>query len=338
VVAELGMVPNQPLAFADGQPRHEDSLIAYTWDQFLRSGDPLWLARLPMTKSAVRAMDTITDFCAREETGAHKVESFVVAGGSKRGWTTWTTAAVDDRVVAAVPIVIDLLNIVPSFRHHYRVYGRFAPAVDDYVEFGVMDWMGTPEFAALLRVVGPYQYRNRFTMPKFLINACGDQFFVPDSWQFYLRALPAETMVRYVPNADHGLGGSDAVQSLGAFYHAILNGIPRPEFEWQVQADGSIRVETATQPLTVRLWQATNPEGRDFREDTIGDAWSATDLEPDEPGVYVAQVPEPETGWTAFMVELRYDSGCPYPFTFTTGVSVTPNTYPYPAYEPKPRE
>ena len=29
----------------------------------------------------------------------------------QRGWTTWMTAAVDSRVVAAVPIVMDLVNI-----------------------------------------------------------------------------------------------------------------------------------------------------------------------------------------------------------------------------------
>ena len=61
VVTELKMVPNQPLVF-DGEThgRKEDSLIAYTWDKFLRTGDAKWPARLPMTKSAVRAMDTVT--------------------------------------------------------------------------------------------------------------------------------------------------------------------------------------------------------------------------------------------------------------------------------------
>ena len=80
-----------------------------------------------MTKAAVRAMDTITSFAASKNGGAHTVNRFVVAGASKRGWTTWTTAAVDPRVVAIVPMVIDALHVVPSFQHHYRVYGFWAP-------------------------------------------------------------------------------------------------------------------------------------------------------------------------------------------------------------------
>ena len=61
VVSTLHMVPNQPLEFIeDGISRTEDSIIAYTWDRFFRTGDEKWPLRLPMTKSAVRAMDTIT--------------------------------------------------------------------------------------------------------------------------------------------------------------------------------------------------------------------------------------------------------------------------------------
>ena len=62
VVAELRMVPNQPLVFADdgGRERSEDEIIAYTWDKFLRTGDERWPARLPMTKAVVRAMDAVT--------------------------------------------------------------------------------------------------------------------------------------------------------------------------------------------------------------------------------------------------------------------------------------
>ena len=96
IVSELKNVPNQPLVFAgETEGRVEDSLIAYTWDKFLRTGDPKWPARLPMVKSAVRAMDAVTDFCGGSGGGKVKVDSFVVAGASKRGWTTWMTAAMD---------------------------------------------------------------------------------------------------------------------------------------------------------------------------------------------------------------------------------------------------
>ena len=86
VVVQLKQVPNQPLIFHnDGVERTEDDLIAYGWDKFLRGGRDEWLARLPMTKSAVRAMDTVTDFLGKPERGSLKIDKFVVAGGSKRG-------------------------------------------------------------------------------------------------------------------------------------------------------------------------------------------------------------------------------------------------------------
>ena len=112
VVAELRMVPNQPLVLnSDGKPRSEDDLLAYGWVKFMDTGDPLWIPRLPMVKSAVRAMDTVTALLASEQGGKVDVKTFVVAGGSKRGWTTWLTGAVDKRVVAVVPIVIDVVNV-----------------------------------------------------------------------------------------------------------------------------------------------------------------------------------------------------------------------------------
>jgi PhoPQ-activated pathogenicity-related protein len=112
VIAEVRMVPNQPLVFADdGNKRKEDAIIAYSWGKFLFTGDETWPLRLPMTKAVVRAMDTVTAFCATEAGGAVMVEKFVLGGASKRGWTVWTAAAVDHRVIAIAPVVIDLLNI-----------------------------------------------------------------------------------------------------------------------------------------------------------------------------------------------------------------------------------
>ena len=92
----------------------------------MKTGDETWPLRMPMTKACVRAMDSVTSFMATAEGGNVKVDKFVVAGGSKRGWTTWTTAAVDKRVVAISPMVIDLLNNEKSFEHHFQAYGFIA--------------------------------------------------------------------------------------------------------------------------------------------------------------------------------------------------------------------
>lgn len=330
VTVELKMTPNQPLIFHnDGVKRVEDDLIGYTWDQYLKTGDETWCARLPMVKGVVRAMDAVQAFCASEAGGQHDVKRFVVAGGSKRGWTTWLTAAADKRVTAIMPVVIDVLNVKASMDHHYAAYGFWAPAVGDYVHHKIVDRKETPEHAALLAIEDPFSYRARFTMPKFIINATGDEFFLPDSSRFYFDELPGEKHLRYVPNAKHSLDGSDARESIAAFYNAVSKGIPRPEFTWTFEDDGAIRVKSETAPKVVNVWKATNPAARDFRLDTIGPAFTSKEITAESNGEYVARVPIPKAGWTAYFVELVYDSQFAHPFKFTTSVRVMPDTLPH---------
>ena len=332
VTVELKGIPSEPLVFPDEptKSRTEDGIIAYTWEKFLRGGDNHWPLRLPMTKAAVRAMDTVTAFLATEAGGKVTVDKFVVAGGSKRGWTTWTTGAVDKRVVAIAPMVIDLLNIEPSFIHHYRAYGGFSPAVAEYTERNLMSWIGHPKYAELMTLVEPFSYRDRLTMPKFIVNAGGDQFFLPDSSQFYFDELQGEKYLRYIPNTDHSLKNSDAFPSFLAFYDAVLKNKPRPKFSWSFEKDGSIRVTTQDKPAEVKLWQAHNAVARDFRLAIIGPAYKSTTLTEEAPGVYVGKIEKPEKGWTAFFVEMTYPSGIKYPFKFTTAVRVLPDVYPFP--------
>jgi PhoPQ-activated pathogenicity-related protein len=331
VVLELRMVPNQPLVFHhDGVARQEDNLIAYTWDQFLRTGDARWPARLPMTKAAVRAMDAATEFLASDDGGRATIDRFVVAGQSKRGWTTWTTAAVDERVVGLCPMVIDVLNVETSIAHHFRAYGFFAPAVGDYVRQHILDWSGTPEARALYAIEDPFSYRDRFTMPKLILNDTGDQFFTPDSSQFYFDQLPGVKYLRYVPNTDHSLRNSDAFQTLGAWQFALVNHTPLPQFSWKHGADGRLTVTTQTPPARVLLWQATNPAARDFRLEKIGPIWKSSPLAGVD-GVYTARVAPPEDGWTAYLVELTFEIGAGVPLKLTTDVTVTPDTLPFPA-------
>jgi PhoPQ-activated pathogenicity-related protein len=293
------------------------------------TGDATWLPRFPMVKSVVRAMDATTAFFAQQ---AEKlsVKKYIVFGGSKRGWTTWMTGAMDPRVAAIVPIVIDVVNVHTSMVNHYSAYGFWAQAVGDYTHHKVQERMDTPEHAALLRLVDPYFYRNRFTMPKYIVNAAGDQYFTPDSSKFYSDDLPGVKYLRYVPNANHSLRGSDAIESIGAFALAILKGTPLPRFSWKIQPDGSIRVETQDKPSAVHVWQATNPKARDFRLlNESSPRYRQSALTNADNGVYVAKVDKPATGWTAFFVELVYDSGEKLPYKFTTSVSIVPDTLPH---------
>lgn len=326
VVSELKMVPNQPLVFAgETQGRSEDSLIAYCWDKFLRTGDEKWPTRLPMTKAAVRAMDTVTAFCGSAAGGGVKVDGFFVAGASKRGWTAWTTAAVDQRVIGIAPIVIDLLNIEVSLPHHYAAYGFWTPAIGDYTNFRIMDWTGTPQYRALMKIEDPYEYRARFTMPKFILNAAGDQFFLPDSSRFYFDALPGIKYLRYVPNTDHSLKDSDAYATLEACYDAVIHQTRLPEFSWKFEGDGTIRVTTKDKPTQVAQWEATNPTARDFRLETFGAKWQRRLLSDQGGGVYVGRVGKPSRGWSAFFVELTFPRAGAAPVKFTTAVRVVPD-------------
>lgn len=88
IIVELNQVPNQPIQFADEDfGRVEDAFLAKTWDLFYRTRDPYIVGRMPMVKAAVRAMDAISEFVASYLPSTITPERYVLAGGSKRGWS-----------------------------------------------------------------------------------------------------------------------------------------------------------------------------------------------------------------------------------------------------------
>ncbi|OHB50001.1 MAG: hypothetical protein A2Y10_13785 [Planctomycetes bacterium GWF2_41_51] len=337
VIIVLKGVPNQPIRFLDeSSGRTEDQIIAYSWRKFLDGGDVNWPVQLPMVKAVVKCMDAAVSFVGSSAGGSRTINHFVLTGGSKRGWTAWLTAAVDSRVIAVAPIVSDLLNMKKSFAHQWGCYGFWAGALSPYTELGIFDEFDSPRSTELINIVDPYAYSDRLTMPKFIINASGDDFFVSDGIQFYLNQLEGETYLRHVPNTDHYLSGAttSVLNSIVPFYYTVLNNLQRPLFSWTVNQDGSTTLTVTDTPLSVKLWQITNPNTRDFRRITTGSNWSSTVLTGSS-GIYTAQVNAPANGWTAYFAELIYSGpsigGMAYNYTFTTEMIVLPEYKPFEA-------
>ena len=329
VLALVRQVPNQPLYFADeaGVGRKEDEILAYSLDKALDTGDPEWAVHVAMTKAAVRAMDTVQNFAASK---GKTIDDFLVIGGSKRGWTTWLTAAVDSRIRAIVPASIDMPNLARQFIHHWESYGFYAPALNDYAAFNLPCRMQTPEGKALAQVIDPYAYRDRYTMPKLILNASGDQFFTSDSSRFYYAGLPGLKWLRYTPNVDH-FQGVDTIVAALPWIDDILDNKTSPQLTWTREDNGTLRIATTTTPKQVKLWQATNPKARDFRLESIGPVWASQILKPAADGTYVGTVPQPSSGWTAFLIEATFaTAGVLEPDQiYSTGIQIIPDTLPY---------
>ena len=360
IFLDLGQVPNQPMVFASDPKkmnRSEDAMVAWTWREFLYdTKTPMWLARLPMTKAVVRAMDTVQAFTSNKL--RLEVPKFVVAGASKRGWTTWTTAAVDKRVAAMAPIVMPMGNMTPLIDSMYRVYGNWSFALADYVNAEVLHFLRTPQWDALEAIIDPMVYYDRWhTLPKYVIGAAGDEFFLPDSPKFWWDKLPHPKMLRIAPNAEHSMitaPAPDVAYGIDTFIQRLVRKMPLPQFDWKLtysNSTASIRAWAtgSYQPESVYLYQATtlSPKLRDFRLIKCAHAqwnclnpvlWSWTKLET-KPGQteWSVSMPAPAAGWTGFLIEAIY----PGQYTngdygnldkwirMTTEINIVPDRYPF---------
>ena len=337
IIVNIHNIPFQPVNFLDSEQESfvEDDLIAYSWNQFLEGGakkkDIEWLPRLPMTRAVVRSMDLAQEIALQNN---KQLSEFVVSGASKRGWTAWTTAAVDDRVVGVVPIVIDMLNLVPSFENHYRSYGEFSPAVQDYVNYNIQDWMGTDEFKELMGYVEPYSFIDKFTMPKYIINAGSDEFFSTDSWRFYYDELADNKLIRYIPNTNHSLNGRYLNQDLISFFYRIVNNIDLPTLNWELIDDNLQVTLDYKGEYLVSIWRAFNEDGRDFRLWQEGELWQQTKINRNENNIFNIKLDSQEVGYQAIMVEFVLDYDSDFPMKISTGPYVIPDSYPYEKYDP----
>jgi PhoPQ-activated pathogenicity-related protein. len=85
-------------------------------------------------------------------------------------------------------------------------------------------------------------------MPKYLVNAPATSSSRRTRRSSTTAHSSGPKYLRYVPNADHSLRGSDAQDGILAFYQAVLTKTAMPKFTWDMGKDGSIRVKTEDKP------------------------------------------------------------------------------------------
>jgi PhoPQ-activated pathogenicity-related protein len=285
MTAVLYQVPNQPTVFYNDpelRGRGEDALVAYSWMQYVKTGDPEFASYLPMTRAAVRAMDTITAFTKQQGWSSKGVEKFIVAGASKRGATTWLTGAYEGslpiekrRVLGIAPIVFDMLRFETGVAHMYEAYGNWTFAFKDYVREGVTEILNTPDMARLTEVVDPFSYKEELAnIPKLVISATGDEFFMPDDDWYWWDSMEGDNFRLHVANAEHSMatGIPTVLKGIRGFFNTLREGtmLPAVETIFELGVESSnVTAATLAKPSKVTLWRATTitsvPNRRDFR-------------------------------------------------------------------------
>jgi PhoPQ-activated pathogenicity-related protein len=219
-----------------------------------------------MVKSVVRAFDASSAFAEQEFDAP--LERFTVIGGSKRGWTTWLTAAVDRRVTAIAPIVIDALNMQKHFPHQTEAWGAPSESIKPYTDLGLDRILASREGEDLRQIVDPYSYRDKLTQPKLVILATNDQYFPLDSANLYFGGLREPKYLLYLPNEPHSVKHyGPVVRGLRALHEATGGGEPMPQLDWQydVRDDGLTLCVDSKDARGVLLWRAVSSD-RDFRD------------------------------------------------------------------------
>ena len=312
-VAFLFGVPKQPLFGG----KTEDALIAETFVRYLETKDATWPLLFPMVKSIIRGMDALQAF-AKEEWKLD-VKDFIIAGASKRGWTTWLTAAVGDRRVKAIaPMVIDTLNLPEQMKNQVQAFGKPSEMIKDYVDRKLIPIPQTEPAQRLWLIIDPWTYRNRITVPKLIVNGTNDPYWPVDALNSYWEGLNGEKWLLYVPNAGHELAERNkdgkpeplpmrAVNTFAAFCKSQIFDQPMPKLKYETRSTPgandsvSISVGSDTKPLEASWFSAVSAT-RDFRK-----SWWTDKKIAEVDRLAACELLKPKTGFAGAFIDLEFE-------------------------------
>ncbi|ELE5793481.1 PhoPQ-activated pathogenicity-related family protein [Salmonella enterica] len=323
IVISVSDIPNQYLTFQDDKkPLKEDESVSRSWALFMEAPEQrkLMPLNIPMVSSLSQAIRL-----AKEELTRWNIHSFIVTGISKRGWTAWLSAIADPDVEAIVPFAIDLLDIDASLEHIYQSYGGNWPITFyPYYQQGIDEKIKTHSFSQLRQIIDPLRYLNtvyqpRLAIPKYIINASGDDFFVPDNSRFYYSKLPGVKSLRIVPNTSHYSIKQITEESLVTFINRFQDKKTLPQVLGIIQHN-LLTVYFSEEPIKVVRWTATNPNARDFRY-ACGIRYHSLTIDIPANNRVNITLNEPVTGWEATYIEATFDDG----YVATTQVYITPD-------------
>lgn len=349
-------IPNQEICFYDDPSSpycdSEDGAIAYTFNRFLyhnKSAD--WILLFPMTKAGLRAMDAVEQISV--QVFSQPITEFIVSGASKRGWTTWLCGAVDykpNRIKAIVPFVLDALNFGNFIHRQWKSYQGFTFVLKPYVDFGLTSATALPIFQRWSTEVDPFFYRQRLTMPKFAVNAVGDEFQLLDDQATWAHMMPGEMKTIMIKDADHLLVTNFGLvlKAVVSYCESVVFGVSRPTYTWSIDATtGQITVTTSEAPVSVQLIQTSiNTTRRDFRDTILHEdpciihimggcirflLWSSSAATAVNATTFTTNVPVPAHGWTGFYLQVEFASGhaSVENMIYASPASVLPLGYPY---------
>ena len=282
ITVALFQIPNCHMIYETDpskRGRSEDAMLAWAWKNFMDTGDHEWLPRLPMAKAVMKAMQAVEEYTTQEKIA--EIDGWLVAGASKRGWTTWMVGAAAEKctwcpkveaLAPIVPIVPDLRNGV---HHMWRAYGGFTFAFNDYTAVNFTTQIDDPRTLELFKVVDPMSYISRLNkMPKTVICSSDDEFMMMEwtaQW-FDDFAKGGEQNLWIGANVEHSMatGIVGLERTLGNFANSVFLGGKRPKFSHtldKVKGEITVTIPEGQEhgQVVLRTGHTLSHKTRDFR-------------------------------------------------------------------------